>query len=66
MHYFENFIGNFLDAGTHSAAPPGFRFGGNTLGGRPHGWSGGRSPQDAGEISKIFKKFLKRIAKNVA
>ena len=28
------------------------------------GGGGGRSPPDAGEFSKIFKKFLKKIAKN--
>ena len=41
-----------------SAAPPGFRFGGNTLGGRPRRGSGGQI------FSKFFKNFLKEIAKN--
>ena len=46
-----------------SAAPPGFRFGGNTFGGRPRGGSGGGgwSPPDAGEFSKSFKEFLQII-----
>ena len=45
----------------NAAAPPGFRLGGNILGGRPSRGSGGRSPQDAGEFSKILKGFLRKL-----
>ena len=38
-----------------------FRGGGNIFGGRPRG----AEPPDAREFSKIFKNFLKKIAKNV-
>ena len=48
----------------HSAAPPGFRFGGgDILGGRPSRGSGGAEPPDAGEFSKICKRFLKKMQK---
>ena len=40
------------------------RFGGNVLGGRPRRGSGGLGPPDAGEFSKFFKKFRKKIANN--
>ena len=46
----------------NTAAPPRYRFEGNTLGGRLS-MVLGRSPPDAGEFSKICKRFLKKIAK---
>ena len=36
----------------------------NTFGAGPGGGSGGWIPLDAGELGKIFKKYLKKIAKN--
>ena len=62
VHNIHRFLGMFKYLNTHAAAPPGFRFGGNTVGGRPPGGPR-RSPADAGEFSKIFKNFLKKIAK---
>ena len=55
---------NFINAIEISGVARIFFRGGNILGGRPRGGSGGRSPPDAGEFSKFFKKFLKKIAKN--
>ena len=37
---------------------------GNILGHPPRGGSGWGSPREAGEFSKIFKRFFKKIAKN--
>ena len=46
----------------YSAAPPGLRFGGNTLGGRPHGGSGGGAPRTP-EIFENFQKICKENSK---
>ena len=45
----------------NTAAAPGFRFGeGHFRGSASSGSGGGATPPDAGEISKIFKKFLRK------
>ena len=48
-----------------SAAPPGFRFGGNILGGRHRRGSGGRSPPDARKFWKFPKNFSRKLQKTI-
>ena len=51
---------------TVPAAPTGFRFWGNILGvGLVGGPGADPPPPDAGEFSKIFKKFIKKIEKYI-
>ena len=63
MYFNDNF--KYIDYNI-TAASQGFLFGGNTLRCRPRRGSGGGAPwitEPSGEISKIFKTFLKKIAK---
>ena len=46
-----------------TAAPPGFRFGGNILGGQTNRGYGGLRPPDTGEFSKILTNFLSKLQK---
>ena len=55
-----------ISTASHKHMPvayPGFWFGGTLLGVGLVGVRGERSPPDAGEFSKIFKKFPRKIAK---
>ena len=47
----------------HAAAPPGFRFGGNTLGGRRLRGPGADHPLMPENFQKFAKKFIEKIAK---
>ena len=49
---------------TYAAAQPGFRFGGNILGGRPGRGSGGGAPRTPENFRKFAKKIIKKITIN--